>query len=121
MNKVTKEEAKDHLSDLLYRNSDIKGALIATSDGIVFTQVNLADTAGRLGAMAAAALGLGKQLITTTKSGDLDEITVSGGEGLIFIYSISHTAVMITVTKAKPNVAMAHWEAKKTISQFTNR
>lgn len=118
MNKLSKEQGKQYLEELLGRNLEISGALIATADGIVFSQVNLMETAARLGAMAAAALGLGKQMVATSSSGELEEMTVAGANGYIFIYSISTTAVMITTSKPNANIAMAHWEARKTIAQF---
>lgn len=114
----SKEEAKVILGDLLQRSPDVKSALIATSDGITITSINLDDKSNRLAAMAAASLGLGKQVISTVFKGELNEITVSGNNGKVFVYSISTTAVMVVVTKELPNVAMVNWEAQKTISQL---
>ena len=113
-----KEESKLVLDDLLTRNNDIQSAVIATSDGITITKVNSDDKANRLAAMAAASLGLGKQVISTVCSGDLNEIMIAGNQGQVFIYSISTKAVLVLVTKKLPNVGMVNWEAHKAISQL---
>lgn len=114
-----KEQARAVLGELLERNTDVRSALIATSDGITVTSINLDDKSNRLAAMAAASLGLGKQVISTVFSGDLTEITVSGNNGKVLVYSISNNSVMVIVTKEQPNVAMVNWEAQKTISHLT--
>ncbi|MEZ5425716.1 MAG: roadblock/LC7 domain-containing protein [Pyrinomonadaceae bacterium] len=113
-----KEQLNNTLAELLGRNSDIQSVVMATSDGITLTSVNLNDKSNRLAAMAAAALGLGNQVIATCQKGELEEILISGNKGKIFVYSISNNAVMVIVTKENPNVAMVNWEAKKTISQI---
>lgn len=113
-----KEASKQVLDDLLDRNGDIQSAVIATSDGIAITKVNLSDKSSRLAAMAAASLGLGKQVISTVCNGDLNEIMIAGSQGQVFIYSISNKAVLVLVTKKLPNVAMVNWEAHKAISQL---
>lgn len=114
-----KIEARNFLEDLLRRNSDIKSALIASSDGITVTSINLDEKSSRVAAMAAASLGLGKQVIATLFGGELNDLMVSGKNGHVFMYSISHNAVMIIVTKELPNIAMVNWEAQKTITQLS--
>lgn len=113
-----KEKVKSILLDLAERNKDVQSALMATSDGIIITSINLNDKSNRLAAMAAAALGLGTQVVTTAQKGALEEIMISGKDGKLFIYSIASNAVMVIVTKELPNVAMINWEAKKTISEI---
>lgn len=117
---INKEESKLALEDLLERNTDIKSAVISTSDGIIVLGVNMNDKSNRLGAMAAASLGLGKQVITTVCDGSLNEIMITGNKGQVFIYSISNKAVLVLTTKELPNVAMVNWEAHKTINQLSS-
>lgn len=116
---INKEESKEALENLLERNTDIKSAVISTSDGIIVLGVNMNDKSNRLGAMAAASLGLGKQVITTVCDGSLNEIMITGNKGQVFIYSISNKAVLVLTTKEVPNVAMVNWEAHKTINQLS--
>ena len=113
-----KEATKNILDDLVERSSDIQSAVIATADGIPITKVNSNDTSNRLAAMAAASLGLGKQVISTVCDGELNEIMIAGNEGQVFIYSISNKAVLVLVTKKLPNVAMVNWEAHKAVAQL---
>lgn len=115
-----KEESKQILGELLERNNDIRSAVVATSDGIAVTQVNITDKSNRLAAMSAASLGLGKQVIATVCNGDLNEIMITGNLGQVFIYSISNKAVLVLVTKELPNVAMVNWEAHKAVSQLSS-
>lgn len=117
---INKEESKVFLENLLERNTDIKSAVISTSDGIIVLGVNMNDKSNRLGAMAAASLGLGKQVITTVCDGSLNEIMITGNKGQVFIYSISNKAVLVLTTKEQPNVAMVNWEAHKTINQLSS-
>ena len=107
------------LAELLNKNIDIQGALVATSDGIAISSLNLNEKSNRLAAMASACLGLGKQVISTVNSGVMNEITVSGNRGQVFVYSISTKAVLVVVTKETPNVAMVNWESHKTVSHLS--
>lgn len=106
------------LGELLNRNSDVQGALVATADGISIANVQMSNVSNRLAAMASASLGLGRQLIATICNGSLSEIKVSGDKGQVFIYSITNKAVLVVVTKDEPNVAMVNWESQKTVKQL---
>ena len=117
---VSKNNFNPVLEDLLAQNSDIQSALVGTLDGIALASVQLSNISGRLAAMSSAALGLGRQLITTICNGNLNEIKVSGDKGQVFIYSITNKAVLVVVTKNEPNVAMVNWESQKTVKQLAS-
>lgn len=94
---------------------ELRGALVATADGLPIAQsFSDATDAGRVAAMAATALGLGKRINDTLGAGDLSEMSVSGLDGQVFIYSVGAKGALAVVAPAGVNLGLLHMEARDT-------
>ena len=92
---------------------ELRGAMVATSDGLPIAQSFSDNTdANRVAAMAATALGLGKRINDTLGTGNLSEMSVSGLQGQVFIYSVGAKGVLAVVTPAGMNLGLLHMEAR---------
>ncbi|MFD2610332.1 roadblock/LC7 domain-containing protein [Deinococcus taklimakanensis] len=111
---MTKQERLNSILQNL-RNSlpEVRGALIATVDGLPIAQVVDGNTdANRVAAMAATALGLGKRINDTLASGELTELSVSGLNGQVFIYAAGRKGVLAVVTPSQMNLGLLNMEAR---------
>ena len=111
---MTKQERLNAILQNL-RNSlpEVRGALIATVDGLPIAQVVDGNTdANRVAAMAATALGLGKRINDTLGTGSLSEMSVSGTEGQVYIYSVGAKGVLAVVAPTGINLGLLNMEAR---------
>ena len=92
---------------------ELRGALVATADGLPIAQsFSDATDAGRVAAMAATALGLGKRINDTLGAGNLSEMSVSGLNGQVFIYAAGRKGVLAVVTPSQMNLGLLNMEAR---------
>jgi hypothetical protein len=109
-----KQEAlQQALNNLRSAIPELRGVLVASSDGLPMAQ-SLAgsEDANRVAAMAATALGLGKRIADTLNAGALSETSVSGTNGQVYLYAAGPKAVLVVVAPAGANVGMIHLEAR---------
>ena len=92
---------------------ELRGALVATTDGLPIAQ-SFSDTtdSNRVAAMAATALGLGKRINDTLGTGDLTEMSVSGVDGQVYVYATGRKGVLAVVTPTGMNLGLLHMEAR---------
>lgn len=92
---------------------ELRGALIATVDGLPIAQTMGAGTdANRVAAMAATALGLGKRINDTLGSGALTDMSVGGSDGQVYIYAAGTKGVLAVVAPTGVNLGLLHMEAR---------
>ena len=92
---------------------ELRGALIATVDGLPIAQTMGDGTdPNRVAAMAATALGLGKRINDTLGSGQLTDMSVSGASGQVYIYAAGHKGVLAVVAPTGVNLGLLHMEAR---------
>ena len=109
------ERLQGALRDLRSAIPDIRGAMVATTDGLPIAQTFTDDTdSGRVAAMAATALGLGKRINDTLGTGDLSELSVSGSIGQVYIYATGRKGVLAVVAPGGMNLGLLHMEARDT-------
>lgn len=113
-----KFQTEQLLAELPAKLADVRGAVLATLDGITVASAYSGSKSNQLAAMTAASLGLGKRMIETIDAGNLAEISVAGDNGSVFVYAVGARAVLVVVAKQSPNVAMINWEARKIIEQL---
>ncbi len=100
---------------------EIRGALVATLDGLPIAQAFTDNTdANRVAAMAATALGLGKRINDTLGSGEFNEMSVSGVGGQVFLYAAGRKGVLAVVTPADMNLGLLHMEARDVARDIAN-
>ncbi|AAF11728.1 MULTISPECIES: roadblock/LC7 domain-containing protein [Deinococcus] len=92
---------------------ELRGALVATTDGLPIAQ-SFSDTtdSNRVAAMAATALGLGKRINDTLGTGELTEMSVSGADGQVYVYATGRKGVLAVVTPTGMNLGLLHMEAR---------
>ena len=92
---------------------ELRGALVASVDGLPIAQ-NFSDAtdAGRVAAMAATALGLGKRINDMLGTGELTELSVTGLDGQVFVYATGHKGVLAVVAPGNMNLGLLHLEAR---------
>ena len=109
------------LTNLRASMPELRGALIATADGLPIAQSFSDNTdANRVAAMAATALGLGKRINDTLGAGALNEMSVSGLQGQVFIYSVGAKGALAVVTPAGVNLGLLHMEARDAAQTIAN-
>jgi predicted regulator of Ras-like GTPase activity (Roadblock/LC7/MglB family) len=72
----------------------------------------VAAMADRIAAMAAAAVNLGKRVSESLSVGALVEISVTGAEGQIFLYSAGTKGVLAVIAPKGGNSGLVHLEAR---------
>lgn len=100
---------------------ELRGALIATMDGLPISQTfNDTTDANRVAAMAATALGLAKRINDTVGTGDFTEMSVSGVNGQVLIYSVGKKGVLAVVTPKDMNLGLLYMEVRDTANTIAS-
>jgi hypothetical protein len=107
------EQLQQTLANLRSAIPEVRGVLVASSDGLPMAQsLSGTEDPNRVAAMAATALGLGKRIADTLSAGSLNETSVSGSNGQVYLYSAGAKGVLVVVTPANANVGLIHLEAR---------
>ena len=105
-------QLQGHLDSLRGALPEVRGVLVASTDGMAIAH-NLVDgDSNRMAAMVATALSLGKRLIDSFSGGQFQETTVFGQNAQIFVYAAGSRAVLAVVSGTVQNVGLIHWEAR---------
>lgn len=115
------EQTQSILNTLRSNMPEIKGALIATTDGLAISR-SFSDNTDfqRVAAMAATALGLGKRITETLGAGEFTETSVSGKDGNVYIYSTGPKGVLAVITNPDANLGLLHLEARDAAQQISS-
>ena len=113
------EALKNHLETLRNAIPELKGVLLASSEGlpIAHSLTNGTDP-NRVAAMAAAATTLGRKVSETMSAGTLGEVSVQAEEGALFVYSAGSKAVLAVLSPQGGNAGLIHLEARDTAKQI---
>ena len=107
------EQLQATLQNLRTSLPELRGALVATVDGLPIAQTFSDSTdSNRVAAMAATALGLGKRINDTLGTGELTEMSVSGLDGQVYVYATGRKGVLAVVTPSGMNLGLLHMEAR---------
>lgn len=101
------------LNDLLASSSDIEGALVVSADGLVLASnlpKGLDET--RVGASAAALLGLSKRSTPALGRGEFSQSLIQGEDGNLIIVSAGERAIFVGLTPKDANLGMIFMEAR---------
>src|SRR4029077_7824516 len=107
------EALKNHLEALRNAIPELKGVLLASSEGlpIAHSLSNGADP-NRVAAMAAAASTLGRRISETMSAGALGEVSIQSEQGGLFVYSAGSKAVLVVMSPQGGNAGLIHLEAR---------
>lgn len=112
--KKRSEVLAETLSEMLASSTDIEGAVVVSSDGLVIaSQIPKGLDESRMGASAAALFGLSKRTTPELGRGSFTQNLIQGKEGNIIIVSIGENAVFIGLTSTDVNLGMVFLEARE--------
>jgi len=113
------EEILKQLQGLREAVPELKAVLLATNEGlpVAHSFSNGAD-AQRVAAMAAAASGLGRRIAETLNAGLMSDISVTGAEGQVFVYTAGPKAVLAVMGPPGSNAGLIHLEARETAGRI---
>jgi predicted regulator of Ras-like GTPase activity (Roadblock/LC7/MglB family) len=106
---------KNHLDNLRNAIPELKGVLLASVEGLpVAHALSNGMDANRVAAMAAAASSLGRRISDSMSTGLLNEVSVKGDDGMLFVYSAGTKAVLAVIGPSPSNAGLIHLEARST-------
>lgn len=97
---------------------EVKGAILTSTDGLAIVHSLTNGEPNQVAAMAAAALGLGKRISGTLGLGPLNETSISGPEGNVYLYASGSSSLLALITTAGANVGLIHLEAREAASKI---
>ena len=100
---------------------ELRAILIGSTEGLPVAHwiaggadpARVAAMADRISAMAAAAMNLGKRVSESISLGALIEISMTGAEGQIFVYSAGTKGVLAVIAPRGGNAGLVHLEARQ--------
>ena len=101
------------LNQLQHSTPGVRGVMLAASDGIPLAHNFPESSSGRIGAMAAAALGLGKRVTQTAHMGELSETVIRGEKGYMLIFASGSKGVLVVAATLNVDLLQASLEARK--------
>lgn len=107
------QQLLDLLNQLQQAIPGIRGVMLAASDGIPLAHNLPESSAGRIGAMAAASLGLAKRVTQTAHMGELSETVIRGEKGYLLIFASGPKGVLIVAATLEVDLLTATAEARK--------
>jgi predicted regulator of Ras-like GTPase activity (Roadblock/LC7/MglB family) len=107
---------------------ELRAVLIGSTEGLPIAHwiaggadpSRVAAMADRISAMAAAAMNLGKRVSESISLGALIEISVTGAEGQIFVYSAGTKGVLAVIAPKGGNAGLVHLEARQVAKDVGN-
>ncbi|MFX0204757.1 MAG: roadblock/LC7 domain-containing protein [Candidatus Hodarchaeota archaeon] len=98
-------EIKRILQELQARIPDLEGLAVVSKEGLsiasmLFTTVD----EDRIGAMTAASLSLSDRIVLELERGIMDQVIITGTNGLVIIRDVGEHAVLVGI--AKPNAKL---------------
>lgn len=111
---MSKHEAlKTHIEQLRTSVPELKGVLLASSEGLpVAHSISNGTDPNRVAAMAAAATNLGRRISDSMASGSLAEVSIRGEDGTLFVYAAGSKAVLCVMGPTAANAGLIHLEAR---------
>ena len=114
------EELKNELENLHAAIPDLKGVLLASTEGLPIA--HLLTEGGdphHMAAYATAASQLGRKITTNLAGGELGEVSVRGGDGSLFVYAVGSKAILAVLTPNEANAGLVHLEARHAAQQIS--
>ncbi|HSI84912.1 MAG: roadblock/LC7 domain-containing protein [Candidatus Methylacidiphilales bacterium] len=115
---TTNDQLKSIIERLRIDVPELRGALVATTDGLAVAHSLSSGDANRIAAMVATALGLGKRICDSIGGGDLSETSFTGAAGQVYVYSAGKKGVLGVLAAVGSNVGLIHLEARDAAAQI---
>ncbi|ACF12869.1 Roadblock/LC7 family protein [Chloroherpeton thalassium ATCC 35110] len=108
------------LQELLQQSTDIQGAAIVGTDGLVYS-ANVPDKGldeNMVGAVSAAILGLSKRSVQQLKRGTFSQTLIQGDNGNVIVAGLNDRTLLIGLTAHGVNLGMAFAEVRDFASRL---
>lgn len=116
---VKHEVLKTHLENLRNAIPELRGVLLASTEGLpVAHSLSTGIDANRVAAMAAAATNLGRRISESIATGPLSEVSIRGEDGMLFVYVAGPKAVLAVMGPMGSNAGYIHLEARSTAKEI---
>jgi predicted regulator of Ras-like GTPase activity (Roadblock/LC7/MglB family) len=105
----------DTIASILSESSDIEGAAVVGTDGLVYS-ANIPQTdldENMVGAVSAAIFGLGNRSVTQLKRGNFNRVLIQGKDGYIIVAGLNSETLFIGLTESAVNLGMAMAEVRE--------
>ena len=114
------EQLQSILGEVRSSIPEIRGALVASTDGLAIAHnVSTGDPA-RLAAMVSTALGLGKRICDTFGGGSLNETSITGDAGQVYVYAAGSQGVLAVMSSPGANVGLIHIECRSAANRVAS-
>jgi hypothetical protein len=117
----TLEEIDALLKGLESEIPGVVGTIVATQDGFVITDTLSGDGAEEVAAMVATTAGVGARMSDTLSAGTVEETSIVGETGSIFLYRSGDEGVLGVVAEGDVNVGMINLRARKVAREVEER
>jgi uncharacterized protein len=109
----------DELTGLRERVTGVQGCVIAGVDGLLLVyDIGGGPEPHDLAALAAAAVGVGRQTGLALRHGAFTDTTIHSHRGYFTVYAIGDTALLAVVGDHGMNVARLHLEARQVTAKL---
>ena len=109
------------LGALKDRVADITDTALAGRDGLVITSGTASIDPDNLAALAAASLGLAQRMSAQLGKGTLREITTRSSGGIVVVYPVGTSALLVVVGGQGLDSARLHRESRPTVEAIEVR
>jgi hypothetical protein len=117
----TLEEIDSLLNGLESEIPGVVGTIVATQDGFVITDTLSGDGAEEVAAMVATTAGVSARMSDTLSAGTVEETSIKGEKGSIFLYRSGEEGVLGVVAEGDVNVGMINLRARKVAREVEER
>jgi predicted regulator of Ras-like GTPase activity (Roadblock/LC7/MglB family) len=105
------------LRELATTSDEVRGALLATPEGLPIVSTLPDPEVPRLAAMAATVVGLSAKVADTVGAGGYLETVIRGEDGYLAVYDLGDRAALAVATRPGVNLGLLHLEARSAARQ----
>ena len=109
----TQEKLQQVLDGLLASVPDIRGAVLASRDGLLIASTFATGEGSRVAAMAATVEALGDRVTELAELGELAETAIQSDVGTFVVYSAGSLATLALVARGGANLGLVHIEGRR--------
>jgi predicted regulator of Ras-like GTPase activity (Roadblock/LC7/MglB family) len=119
LTKSRSEQMIKHLRDLQVDVAEVEAAAVVSVDGLSMASSMPADVEeDRVAAMSAAMLSLGERIAGELGRGTLEQVSIQGDEGHVFLMSIGEEAVLTVLARSDAKPGMVIFGMKQIVREL---
>ncbi|HEX6386467.1 MAG TPA: roadblock/LC7 domain-containing protein [Anaerolineae bacterium] len=109
----------DRLRDLQAGTPDIEASAVVSVDGLIMASSLPAGVdEDRISAMSAAMLSLGDRIASELARGQLDQVYISGTDGIIVLRAVGDEAVLTVLARAQAKLGLIFLDMKRAVEDL---